>query len=156
MLHKFIKFGVVGCISTVVSLLVFWLFVLQYPQYNLIGKALSYIIGFFAGFSLNKLWTYVEQTEEGEKYLLKYVFVYAITFFVYLVFNYVCDHYIHPEVYIAPIVEAFGFVQLASWILINGPFTSNVLSIGVNVCLNFLGTNYLVFKVPAPQELFED
>ncbi|MBW7845781.1 MAG: hypothetical protein H3C45_09100, partial [Bacteroidia bacterium] len=53
-------------------------------------------------------------------------------------------------------VEAFGFVQLASWILINGPFTSNVLSIGVNVCLNFLGTNYLVFKVPAPQELFED
>lgn len=113
-------------------------------------------MGFFVGFSLNKFWTYVDQTDDGEKYLLKYIIVYGTTFFVYLAFNYVCDHYVHPEAFIAPIFGGLGLTELAAWLLVNGTFVSNVLSIGVNVCLNFLGTNYLVFKVPSPQELFEE
>lgn len=145
-----------GCASTLASLFVFWLIALQYPQYNLASKAIGYIMGFFVGFSLNKIWTYVDQTEDGEKYLLKYVIVYGITFFVYLAFNFVCDHYIHPELYIAPLFSVIGLSWLSEWLLINGTFVSNILSIGVNVCLNFLGTNYLVFKVPEPKELFED
>lgn len=150
------KFGFVGVASTIASLMVFWLITLQFPQYNLIAKAIGYIMGFFVGFALNKLWTYVDQAEDGEKYLLKYVVVYAFTFFVYLVFNYACDHYIHPERYIGPVVEWFGFTEIGAWLLVNGTFVSNVLSIGINVVINFLGTNYLVFKVPSPQELFED
>lgn len=150
------KFGFVGVASTIASLMVFWLITLQFPQYNLIAKAIGYIMGFFVGFALNKLWTYVDQAEDGEKYLLKYVIVYAFTFFVYLVFNYACDHYIHPERYIGPVVEWFGFTEIGAWLLVNGTFVSNVLSIGINVVINFLGTNYLVFKVPSPQELFED
>lgn len=113
-------------------------------------------MGFFVGFTLNKLWTYVEQANDGEKYLFKYVIVYGITFFVYLGFNYVCDHHIHPEIYIAPVFAAVGLYSLAEWLLSNATFVSAVLAIGVNVCLNFLGTNYLVFKVPEPKELFED
>lgn len=145
-----------GVASTVASLFVFWLITLQYPQYNLIAKAIGYVMGFFVGFTLNKFWTYVDQTEDGEKYLLKYIIVYGITFFVYLFFNYICDHYLHPEEAISPLFMGIGFDKLASWLLINGTFVSNVLSIGVNVCLNFLGTNFLVFKVPSPQELFND
>lgn len=155
-MHKFLKFGFVGCASTLASLFVFWVISLQYPQYNLIAKAIGYVMGFFVGFTLNKLWTYVDQTEDGEKYLLKYIIVYGITFFVYLAFNYLCDHYLHPEQYIAPVVEFVGMESLAAWLLANGTFVSAVLSIGVNVFLNFLGTNYLVFKVPEPKELFED
>jgi len=156
MLHKFLKFGFVGCASTVASLLVFWLMALQFPQLNLLSKALGYVMGFFVGFSLNKFWTYVDQTEDGEKYLLKYIIVYGTTFFVYLAFNYVCDHYVHPETFIAPLFGGVGMNELAAWLLVNGTFVSNVLSIGVNVCLNFLGTNFLVFKVPTPQELFDE
>jgi putative flippase GtrA len=155
-LHKFLKFGFVGFASTLASLFVFWVISLQYPQYNLIAKAIGYVMGFFVGFTLNKIWTYVDQTEDGEKYLLKYIIVYGITFFVYLVFNYFCDHYLHPEQYIAPLAIFLGLQHLADWLLFNGTFVSAVLSIGVNVCLNFLGTNYLVFKVPEPEELFED
>ncbi len=150
------KFGFVGVASTIASLMVFWLITLQFPQYNLIAKAIGYIMGFFVGFALNKLWTYVDQAEDGEKYLLKYVVVYAFTFFVYLIFNYACDHYLHPERVIGPVVQWFGFNDVGAWLLINGTFVSNVLSIGINVVINFLGTNYLVFKVPSPQELFED
>jgi putative flippase GtrA len=156
LLHKFIKFGVVGVASTIASLMVFWLIALQFPQLNLISKAVGYIMGFFVGFTLNKFWTYVDQAEDGEKYLLKYVIVYGTTFFVYLAFNYVCDHYAHPEIYIAPVFESVGMTELSRWLLVNGTFVSNVLSIGINVCINFLGTNYLVFKVPSPQELFEE
>jgi len=156
LIHKFIKFGFVGCVSTVASLFVFWLIALQFPQFNLLSKAIGYIMGFFVGFTLNKFWTYVDQTEDGEKYLLKYVVVYGITFFVYLAFNYVCDHFWHPEVYIAPLVKNAGFNEAGEWLLQNGTFTSNVLSIALNVVLNFLGTNFLVFKVPAPEELFSE
>jgi putative flippase GtrA len=155
MLHKFAKFGIVGVISTLASLFVFWLISLQFPQYNLIGKAIGYFMGFFVGFTMNKLWTYVDRAEDGEKYLLKYVFVYAITFFVYLGFNFLCDHYLHPEVYIASMVD--GIVGPGSVLFIreNGPLVSNILSIGLNVGMNFLGTNFLVFKVPGPEELFD-
>lgn len=155
-IHKFLKFGFVGVASTVASLFVFWLITLQFPQHNLLAKAIGYVMGFFVGFTFNKFWTYVDQSVDGEKYLLKYIFVYGITFFVYLAFNYVCDHFIHPEIYIAPLVTAFGFEVFAGFLLINGTLVSNVLSIGVNVCLNFLGTNFLVFKIPTPQELFSE
>ncbi len=104
-------------------------------------------MGFFVGFALNKIWTYVDQAEDGEKYLLKYIIVYAFTFFVYLAFNYACDHYLHPETTIAPIVEWLGFSEISAWLLLNGTFVSNVLSIGINVVINFLGTNFLVFKL---------
>jgi putative flippase GtrA len=73
-----------------------------------------------------------------------------------LAFNFACDHYLHPETTIAPIVELLGFSEPSAWLLLNGTFVSNVLSIGINVVINFLGTNFLVFKVPSPQALFED
>jgi putative flippase GtrA len=154
-LHKFIKFGFVGVVSTIVSLFVFWLIMLQYPQYNLLSKAIGYVMGFFVGFTLNKLWTYVDHAEEGEKYLLKYMIVYATTFVVYLLFNYVCDHIIHPEKYIANLVNRTGRDEWANWIIERATLVTNILSIFVNVTLNFLGTNFLVFRVPEPDELFD-
>jgi putative flippase GtrA len=155
LLHKFAKFGFVGVASTLVSLFVFWIISLQFPQYNLLSKAIGYLMGFFVGFTLNKLWTYVEHTEEGERYLLKYMIVYGITFVVYLVLNFVCDHWLHPERYISVLVASSGFSKFAEWIIMRGTLVTNVLSIFVNVILNFLGTNFLVFKVPEPDKLFD-
>lgn len=154
-LHKFAKFGIVGVISTLASLFVFWLITLQYPQYNLPAKAIGYLMGFFVGFTLNKLWTYVDQAEDGEKYLVKYIMVYGLTFFVYLGFNFICDHYIHPEVYVADLAVNMISVDWHHFLLNNGPLVSNVLAIGLNVGMNFLGTNYLVFRVPNPKEIFD-
>ncbi|MCU0441671.1 MAG: GtrA family protein [Bacteroidia bacterium] len=154
-LHRFTKFGIVGVISTLASLFVFWLITLQYPQYNLPAKAIGYIMGFFVGFSLNKLWTYVDQTEDGERYLLKYIIVYGITFFVFLGFNFVCDHYVHPEVFVAQLLSPFLSDYWTTFLISNGPLVSNVLAIGVNVGMNFLGTNFLVFRVPDPKDLFD-
>jgi putative flippase GtrA len=152
---KFIKFGIVGTSSTVVSLLVFWLLSLQFPALNLLTKAAGWIMGFFVGFTLNKFWTYVDQTEDGEKYLIKYIAVYAVTFFIYLGFNFLCDHYLYPNVYLADIAQNFGWQISANWLTNNGPFVSNIISILLNVMLNFIGTNFLVFKVPEPDKIFE-
>ena len=155
LLHKFIKFGFVGVVSTLVSLFVFWLIMLQYPQFNLLSKAIGYVMGFFVGFTLNKLWTYVDHAEEGETYLLRYMIVYGVTFFVYLFFNYSCDHFIHPENYIARIISNLGEEDFAEWIILRGTLVTNVLSIFVNVILNFFGTNFLVFRVPKPNDIFD-
>jgi putative flippase GtrA len=154
-IHKFSKFGIVGVISTLASLFVFWLITLQYPQFNLPAKAIGYIMGFFVGFTLNKLWTYVDRTEDGEKYLLKYIIVYGITFFVYLGFNFLCDHYLHPEVYIVTWTGSLLSEEWKEFLMQNGTLVSNFLSIIVNVGMNFLGTNFLVFKVPNPDEIFD-
>lgn len=154
-LHRFAKFGIVGVISTLASLFVFWLITLQYPQYNLPAKAIGYIMGFFVGFSLNKLWTYVDQTEDGERYLLKYIIVYGITFFVFLGFNFICDHYIHPEIFVTQLLSPFLSDSWTAFLLSNGPLVSNILAIGLNVGMNFLGTNFLVFRVPDPKDLFD-
>ncbi|MEI6507194.1 MAG: GtrA family protein [Bacteroidota bacterium] len=154
-LHKFVKFGFVGVASTIVSLFVFWIIMLQFPQYNLLSKAIGYILGFFVGFTLNKIWTYVDQAEEGEDYLIKYMIVYAVTFFVYLFFNYSCDHFFHPEIYIAKGISNFGQNELANWVVVRGTLVTNMLSIFVNVTMNFIGTNFLVFRVPKPSEMFD-
>ncbi len=154
-MHKFIKFSFVGAASAMVSLFVFWIISLQFPQYNLIGKAIGYIIGFFVGFTLNKFWTYVDRTDDGEKYLVKYVIVYAITFVVYLVFNYTCDHIIRLHQPVFWVLETIDITPLTEMANKYDTTVSNAASIVVNAFLNFLGTNYLVFRVPKPEELFD-
>ena len=155
LLRKFLKFGIVGATSAAVSLAVFWLIVNQYPSLNLLSKGIGYVMGFFVGFTLNKFWTYIDQTEDGEKYLLKYILVYAITFIVYLVFNFACDHFIHPNVWIADMALSLEYGEYSIWLNQNGPLVSNLLAIGLNVFLNFFGTNFLVFRVPEPSKIFD-
>jgi putative flippase GtrA len=155
LLRKFLKFGIVGATSAAVSLAVFWLIVNQYPSLNLLSKGIGYVMGFFVGFTLNKFWTYIDQTEDGEKYLLKYILVYAITFFVYLIFNFACDHFIHPNTWMAEMSLNMGYERCSLWFTENGPLVSNLLAIGLNVFLNFFGTNFLVFKLPEPNKLFD-
>jgi putative flippase GtrA len=152
---KFIKFGIVGATSASVSLGVFWLLVNQFPALNLLSKAVGYIMGFFVGFTLNKFWTYIDQTEEDEKYLLKYILVYAVTFVIYLALNFVFDHFLHPNEWFAFLTKGMFDDKLSNWLNQNGPLVSNVLAIFINIFLNFFGTNKLVFRVPEPDHLFD-
>ena len=153
--RKYIKFGIVGATSASVSLGVFWLLLNQYPSLNLLSKAIGYIMGFFVGFTLNKFWTYIDQTDEDEKYLLKYILVYAVTFVIYLALNFVFDHFLHPNEWIANLMGSILENKISIWMLENGPLVSNVLAIFINIFLNFFGTNKLVFKVPEPDHLFD-
>jgi putative flippase GtrA len=56
---------------------------------------------------------------------------------------------------LADIAQNFGWQISANWLTNNGPFVSNIISILLNVMLNFIGTNFLVFKVPEPDKIFE-
>lgn len=153
--RKFIKFGIVGATSAGVSLGVFWIISMQYPAMNLVSKAIGYVMGFFVGFTLNKFWTYIDQTEEDEKYLLKYVMVYGVTFVVYLLINFVFDHFVHPNLWFMHVAENLSLNSVAVYLEQNGPLVSNILAIFINIFLNFFGTNKLVFKVPEPEHLFD-
>jgi putative flippase GtrA len=152
---KFLKFGIVGATSAFVSLAVFWLISLQYPALNLLSKAIGYVMGFFVGFTLNKFWTYIEHTEEDEKYLLKYILVYGVTLIVFLFLNFIFDHWLHPNNWFANLAVNLELNQLATFLFKNGPLVSNLLAVFINIFLNFIGTNKLVFKVPEPDHLFE-
>jgi hypothetical protein len=62
---------------------------------------------------------------------------------------------LHPELYIANVLVDFLSNEQTLFIKENGTLVSNILSIGLNVGMNFLGTNFLVFKVPDPDKLFD-
>ena len=95
-------------------------------------------MGFFVGFTLNKFWTYIDQTEGDEKYLLKYILVYAVTFVIYLLINFVFDHMLHPNEWMAMLLNTENQLFAKEWLLENGPLVSNVLAIFINIFLNFL------------------
>lgn len=152
---KFLKFGIVGATSACVSLGVFWLISLQYPALNLLSKAIGYVMGFFVGFTLNKFWTYIEHTEEDEKYLLKYILVYGVTLIIFLILNFLFDHWLHPNEWFAALAQNLDLTLMSLFLRQNGPLVSNLLAIFINIFLNFIGTNKLVFKVPEPENLFE-
>lgn len=135
----------VGCSAAVISIFVHWLIILQFPKYNLLGKAVGSIIGFFFGFALNKFWTYVDRTSDSEKYLGKYFIVYFITFILYLVMNYYFDHWLFTDVFYVSKNQPFDFIILK--LTLKREVISNIISIAVNAVLNFFGTNYLVFKI---------
>lgn len=143
LLKKLIKFGMVGFSAAVISIFVHWLIILQFPKYNLAGKAIGSIIGFFFGFALNKFWTYVDRTTDQEKYLGKYFIVYAVTFVLYLFMNFYFDHY--NNLFALAENQSFDFIVIQ--FSLKREIIHNILSIIVNAVLNFVGTNYLVFKI---------
>jgi putative flippase GtrA len=153
LLKKLIKFGLVGFSAAVVSILIHWLIILQFPQYNLVGKAIGSLLGFFMGFALNKLWTYVDRTDDNEKYLGKYFIVYFVTFIIYLVINYYLDHWVFLNIIYISKVQPFDFVIFK--INIQREVLSNIISIGINAVLNFIGTNYLVFRIKEQGKITE-
>ncbi|MBI3234167.1 MAG: GtrA family protein, partial [Bacteroidetes bacterium] len=126
LLKKLIKFGLVGFTAAVISILIHWLIILQYPQMNLVGKAIGSIVGFFVGYALNRIWTYVDRTDDDQKYLGKYFIVYLVTFFIYLLLNFFFDHYFLTQVIYISKEQPFNFILFS--VVIKREVLSNVIS----------------------------
>ncbi len=87
---------------------------------------------------------------------MKYIIVYVVTFVFYLFFNFICDHVVRLHEPIYWVVKILKLDSLTEMFYRNDTTVSNLMSIGVNAVLNFIGTNYVVFRVPKPEEIFDE
>ncbi len=121
--QQFLRFIVVGLISTAVSYGVFLgLFSLAYIHYQ-IASAAGFIAGVFVGFPLNKAWTYSKKDQTSTRQKIAYGLVYLGSLALSLVFLYLAVDCVGLDARIA-----------------------NVLSIGLTTCTNYIGTKFFVFK----------
>ena len=122
-LYKGYKFGIVGILSTVFNYGVFALLYKIISVHYILSSITGYVSGLLLGYQLNKNWTFIDQVDKSKSYIVGYITVYAVS----LVSS-----------------QAFLFF-LVEFLLIN-PLYANILAIVLSTVMNFLGTNFFVFK----------
>ena len=122
-IYKGYKFGIVGILSTVFNYSVF-AFVYRIVNVHYIPSSITgYVSGLLLGYLLNKNWTYIDQVDKSKSYIIGYLVVYAVSL---------------------ASSQALLFI-LVEFLLIT-PLHANIFAIVLSTMMNFLGTNFFVFK----------
>lgn len=120
--QQFLKFIVIGGVSTIINYIVFYA-LYEFGSINyVISSAAGFIIGVFVGYGFNKRWTFGVK-ERTKQYVYKYYVVYTIS-----------------------LLLGLGFLKLLVVVLGLVPQIANVLTIGLTTCTNFMGTKFWVFR----------
>lgn len=120
---QFVKFLVVGFISSLLNLFTFCILFYYMSTNELFSYSLGYIIGILLGFKLNKKWSFKNKENKWDKLLLKYFLVYTFNLFLGMIFFKAIDILFNIEEII---------IQL--------------LAIIITAFCNFFGLNFFVFK----------
>jgi len=106
--ERFIKFGIVGVINTVISLAVYNVFLL-FGLYYLVANAIGYLAGIFNGYVLSSKYVFKAKmdTKKGSKFILTYI----SSFFIGSVILFLLVEYLKVPKAIAPIfVTIFNLI----------------------------------------------
>ncbi|NVN06301.1 GtrA family protein [Asaia spathodeae] len=118
----FIRFLIVGGISTAVNYAVFYILLGLGLQYQW-ASACGFVAGVLVGFPLNKAWTYGDSSRMTAAVLYSYIAVYLTS----LIIN------------IAAITMLVDFARIE-------PRIANFVTIIITTMTNFLGTKFWVFR----------
>jgi putative flippase GtrA len=118
LLHKFIKYSVVGCISVLIYFLSVFVLVELFDKDPIFGSTLSFIIMTFISFLLNKKYTFGSDYSYNQ--LLRFLVVSAIGFtlnfgIMYLVVNVLSLHYSIGELLTTLIIPIINFILNNYW-----------------------------------------
>ena len=119
---QFIRFAVVGVISTALNYSLFLLLLSVFSINYLIASAFGYVCGLCLGYPLNRLWTF-ELVQDSSDKKIKYLLVYLLSLVMGLV--------------------------LLEFLVVNllfRPEIANIFVIGFLTLAKFVGIKYLVFK----------
>lgn len=118
-IKEILKFLVGGGSAVVVDAL-FYAILKAYIDFS-VAKAISYILGAFVGFIINKLWTF-----ESKKFKVSEIYKYIIL--------YACSALVNT-----------GVNKFVIWIIPSTVF-SFLCATGTSTVMNFLGQKFLVFR----------
>ena len=120
---QFIKFGLVGCLNTLVDLIVFTLLNAIFHIYYL-AKIVSYSCGVLNSYFFNTRWTFRKEHKKSAREFLLFVVINLISLGVSLGMLYVCRNLF----------------------MIRIDFLSNVVATVVSLVVNFIGNKLIVFR----------
>ena len=100
---QIVKFGIVGCINTLNSLLIYYILLFFKVEY-LFANVIAYFASTMIGYLLNKFWVFKEKEQNAT---LKYYIVYISSFFLNMFCMYLWVDILHISKYLAPILTLF-------------------------------------------------
>ncbi len=118
---QFIKFAIIGVSNTLVSLMVYYIFVFINPALYIVGNTVGYAVGVLNSYFWNERFVFDRKGQSHIKGILK---MYLSSIFIYLLNTgmlFVLVHFIHLSEKIAPLIVAS--VLLPCNFLINKFFT---------------------------------
>ncbi len=122
-IKQFIKFSFVGCLGISINYGTFYLLYKAFSVYYISSSLIGYILAGIVIFNLNRQWTFRVKHGDIKKQYLKYFSLISFTFIL-------------NGVSIFFLTEVLHFV----------PEISQVITMGITICANFLGTKLWVFK----------
>ena len=122
-ISRFIKFSIIGIISTIINYLIFYVSYIFFNIYYVFASILGYIIGLLLGYFFNKRWTFTENVLIGKSYIIKYTFCQLLGL-------------------LSQQIVLIGLVE----ILLIDPIISNIVSLAFAAIVSFILIDYFVFE----------
>lgn len=121
MIKTFMKFGVVGVVNTVLSLIIYYICIAINNDWYLVGTILGYIISSIVGYFLNKLMVFKRPDIKHSKSLPRYYVVYASALLLNVLLIELWINGLHISSWIAPILTLcftvpYNFILSRLWV----------------------------------------
>ena len=118
--EQFIKFGVVGCINTATSLLIYYVLLFFNVQY-LLASISGYIFSSVVGFILNKFWVFQAKGTKTLQETIRYYIIYGCALLMNLAIMYLQVDILLISDKIAPLITLcvtvpFNFIMSRVWV----------------------------------------
>lgn len=120
---QFIRFGLIGCLNTLVDLIVFTVLNAAFQIYYL-AKIVSYSCGVLNSYFFNTRWTFRKEHKKSAAEFALFVAVNLVSLGVSLGMLYVCKNVFHIGIDIL----------------------SNVIATAASLIVNFIGNKLIVFR----------
>lgn len=119
---QFVKFGIVGVSNTLLTAATIWILlkILHCSDYS--SNFIGYVVGLINSFIWNRKWTFESKSKVGVT-VFKFIATFAVSYLLQLGNLYLLLHFTHIDSYI-----------------------SQILSIVVYTCINFILNKYYTFK----------
>ena len=123
MLTQFIKFSLVGLLNTAIHYGIFYVTYQYMGLYHLLASTVGFCFAVTNSYIINKYWTFKTRGSKKRREFAKFVIVNLITLSINLGS-------------MALLVERFGI----------DPRVAQLASIGLTLCINFLGNKFWTFQ----------
>ncbi len=119
---QFFKFGIVGIINNIISLIIYYIVILFNQEWYLIGNALGFLISTLNAYIMNSLFVFTQNKRHPpKKYLIRTYVVYISSLGISTLLIYIFVQIIDISEVIAPILSLlitvpYNFLMNRFWI----------------------------------------
>ena len=150
MFKRFLKFGLVGGLGTIVNIVIFVLLTLA-GVHPLISATVSFIVAATFNYILDSVWVFKDRGHKCTKTLwVKFMCVSVFSLCINLIVLFIMEKYIMPKAmklwFVEKIILITAEILKAKTISESISLYSQVVGIACSMIFNFIGNNLITFK----------